>query len=718
MRVVDLIRELPSPPTRVIDRTPGTFKLPGVETIRDVVDDDVVAGDLIVVAIGPNGPAYSDIDDGLDKIGSLPAGAHVLVLTAAAADEMPVPAILEWCTRLPASVILAAPLSYRWFRAGVMLRVDGEDRSRLANEIQLTRVAWQGKSSKSHKLQIQLASARRQIESSAAIDPSELVAARRATVQLEEAVARLSRRIVELESEVGERQVDLARVTSSTSFQLGSALTKAARPSRDTVALGRRLVRLWGKRGAWRDGIAVAPAGQHPSEGPHPDGRLLHVFRQFGPLDGRPVVAGILSRRTVCGFDGSVLTVPLWPNDACAIFDRIEPAVIVIESSATSPGEIWNGLGQSAGAHLEEALGELLSSARRRAVPILFWWTSPASAAPGLRKIASRCDAVGSDPTVIGVPQALPLQPGVPLRSLQPRGPETPPTGRPLLHTSVDRSPVGSVEAAVRQAAIERGLEIRFDPDHRVDRSAIVAPEDRLQRYSQTPWAIAEPFSANASDWSPIRTLTLAASGAAIIGGPGALPPNLSDHLVTVISSTNAREAIAMADARPPWTAQMCRNALGECWRIGRWEDLLATLLEGIGADTQSLRSIAACSVRARPTSEQHLDKLAADVLGQTTRPATVILEETRNDGIEWFIAELEREHVSVCNHDVRGAGPVVNWNPAVAWSPQHLAVLAASHRVVNGTVETPQGDWLVRAGRSPKNEGMTPWWLDESGWL
>lgn len=717
MRVIDLIRELPDPPVRVIDRTHGTFAIPGVDVVRDIDDRDVVVGDLIVVAIGPQGPAYSAIDEALEQVGSLPAGAHILVLTAHGAHELPVPALLEWSDRLAATVVVTAPLPYRWFRVGIVLTVHEGRTKRLQNELLLTRVALRGAASRSSELRTQLSSARRRNEALSVTDQTELITARRTASQLDEELRLQATRVAELQEELDSARAEVGQVMNSTSFQLGWALTKAARPSRDTIALGKRLMRLWGNRGAWRDGVSADPPKAPRADRQDPDARLLHVFRQFGPIEGRPVVAGIFARQTLSGIDRSTLTVPLWPNDAHAVLNRIEPVAIVVESKATSPGEIWHGLGQASGGSLERELGVLFASARRRHIPIVFWWNSPASHAPGLRKLAAPCDAIAADPTVDGVPPTIHLQSGVPLGALLPRPPTADAIGRPLLHTTVDRPPVGPVEQSVRDAARERGLEIRFDPDHRVARTAILDPDDRLARYAATPWAIAAPFGTPSADWTSMQTLTMATSGVTIVGGRGALPPSLGDHLIEVVSSADAQEAVAMAESRK-WTAQQCRNALQECWRSGRWESALAGVLDGIGANTSTLSSVGACAVTARPVNRDQIDKLATDVLRQNMKPSHVIVEGDTNSGIEWLASELGRQEIAVSTSANGHAEFIVAWTADAFWSSQHLAVLAASHRLVGATVAEPDGRWLIRDHRAPAGDGVTPWWIERGGWL
>jgi len=689
MRVADLLSELAPAPTRVLDRTPGAFPLGDLFGRLDIVGERVaaVAGDLVVVATGRSGPAYEDLDVALAMLlDGLAVGAHACLLFADGADAIPVPPLLAWCEASAARVVGAAALEYRWFRSGVVATIEGAPTTRLGNELALTRVVQRAMQRRLDTLEARLAGAQRAAGGADAQQAGPGRALGAMVDELTATVAQRDARLRELAGVAEQYRIAAATIEDSTSFQLGVALTRAARPGRDTIALPKRLARLWSNRGAWRERTyaTTAPTEAGPVEAgrPHPDAHLLHAFRRLPSFDEGPMIAGVISRHTVAAIDDQLQIVALWPNDADAVLERIQPLAVIVDSAAAAAGETWSGLGHAVGAHLEYIVDGVLATAQRRGLPTVFWWTTAPSDAPGLRRLAARCDVVAVDPAWLHAVEGVPLSTGVPWSRLQPRPPTQSPGGRPLLHARSVHLGNDPVERAVRDAGVARGMQICFDPDPRVAHADLLRPTDVGARYASAPWAMATPFEHLPADAVAAGTLLMAASGAAIIGGPGALPSCLRGHVVEVVRSVDADAAIDLANAWS-FTDERCRAVLAVCWQQATIERQLERILHGLGADAAALEECTTYAVDASAVEVEDLDRLAADVLRQSDRPASVIAPAKDAAELGRLAGELAAADIDlVVDGDPRPGRVAVEWTGARPWEPDHLAVACASARL------------------------------------
>ncbi|MGI5118911.1 hypothetical protein ACQEU5_05100 [Marinactinospora thermotolerans] len=189
----------------------------------------------------------------------------------------------------------------------------------------------------------------------------------------------LRRALTEREAQLHEAQARLAALEGSTSLQVGRALTAAAkRPARGLVRLPRDLYRLW--RGSTRTRQAAGrrrPAQPVRSyEAERQESRLL--AGTVGPLDGRLVVAGVLSPEARAAVDPYIRVVPLRPHDAQAVFDSVDVDAVLVTASATAPGTAWAHAGDPAASDRTRALRWVVEAAAARGVPSILVADAPA----------------------------------------------------------------------------------------------------------------------------------------------------------------------------------------------------------------------------------------------------------------------------------------------------------------------------------------------------
>lgn len=323
--------------------------------------------------------------------------------------------------------------------------------------------------------------------------------------------ARLRRR-------VGELEVELDKLRHSTGAQLGQVASKVLRqPRQNLPGLPKALARVARSRGTWKPPQAQGGGGSDSAK--LVDQQLFHSFRDVVPADDGPVVAGVFSRSSAAALRGDFGSVPLWPNDALAIFDLVDPDLLLIQSSATDPGEAWSTLGQPAGLRLDELLRQTIQAARSAGVPIVFFVDRPFERAPGLRSIAHLCDFVCVDASSVSGIDGWPLTFGVSLEQFAvglPTRDDRPVQWRNLSHTDplgdhviAELLPSGGVELLTSVATM-RGT---YLPGSRI-----------VQRLVRSPFAVAATFTAKFQQIQPLDVASALACGVPVIGTAKSAP--------------------------------------------------------------------------------------------------------------------------------------------------------------------------------------------------
>ena len=218
--------------------------------------------------------------------------------------------------------------------------------------------------------------------------------------------------------------------------------------------------------------------------------QLFIAYRSWNSDKKGPVLATVASRQTSAMLDEAFNIIPIWPNDAHLISPACRPDLLLVESGAVMPGEVWTTFGTALGANRERALVRLIENFQRRSIPVLFWWTTPVHLTPDLRRMSRKCDAEVSDDSIPGAPEAFPLSVGVNLSKCNPVVPSDRPTeGNPLLHLSpYETNPRITPANSIVRAAVEAGATILYEPSHLHPRQQTLWPSDAGTHYRQATW--------------------------------------------------------------------------------------------------------------------------------------------------------------------------------------------------------------------------------------
>ncbi|MBG0855554.1 hypothetical protein I2W78_27845 [Streptomyces spinoverrucosus] len=245
---------------------------------------------------------------------------------------------------------------------------------------------------------------------------------------------------------VGLLQARVAMLEGSTSLRVGRALVSAARsPRREAPRLPQELYGLWRARakagsasssagarelytlwrgrgrsrtaspeagvsyGLWRGrgNSRVASAGTTPegrtkprpassSTAPEaivreavPDGRMHLAHRAFASMPrDRLVIAGVLADTTAADLATDAVVNRALPHDGRLVVQRTDPDALVVQLSACTGDGPWALTGTGLAPDLDRRLAELLTETRAAGRRCVLWRDGPASAAPGLTRLA------------------------------------------------------------------------------------------------------------------------------------------------------------------------------------------------------------------------------------------------------------------------------------------------------------------------------------------
>ncbi|MFI9245918.1 hypothetical protein ACIGXF_25870 [Streptomyces sp. NPDC053086] len=411
MRLTDLLHPHLDGVTTVVDAAGRGLRLAPYLHLPDgvgLLDDDgerpVGEGELVLLSYGPDPALHGTEDDCLAVLERIRPGGRGLLLFGHSGPEPPYHRLLDGLVAQRCQVLRATPLDYVHLRAGaVFTRLTADEllpphdwfgrpvpsdgfvtALRMADEYVLADLV--SRSLRARHLDLE----RRAEEAERARDAvredglaDRLAAAVREKEQLASALRGARGRVEVLQARV-------AMLEGSTSLRVGKALVSAARsPRRQMAGLPRELYGLW--RG--RTGKTSAPgAARAAASGAAPvagDDRLHLVHRAFScaPRD-RLVIAGVLTDRTAEDFAADAVVNRPLPHDGALLVRRTDPDAVVVQLSACTGDGPWSLAGTGLAPDLDRRLAELLTEARASGRAAVLWQDAPASAAPGLARLA------------------------------------------------------------------------------------------------------------------------------------------------------------------------------------------------------------------------------------------------------------------------------------------------------------------------------------------
>ena len=476
---------------------------------------------------------------------------------------------------------------------------------------------------------------------------------------------------------------------SSTSYRVGRALVSAARRPRTLWRLPNELLRLY-------KGRSDPPETPQPA-GPRPD-RLLSHYRSLASEGRGPVLAVVASRRTVQALGAAFQVVPLWPHDAAQVADAVSPAAVVVESGAAMPGEAWCSLGTVLGGDLCQTLAGIIDGFQHRSVPVAFWWTTPPALAPELSTVVESCDALFSDDSVPGLPEAMPLSLGLDLREVDPAPPATEQVGsRPLLHLGACEPDPGHAPGGwLVEAAIAAGAEVRYEPGHLHEGDETLRPEEATKRYRNASWTT--PTAAGLSH----RCLAMLAAGIPVLTSRA--PVGFGQAVAEVSSQADIAAAVEAARerlARPSGMAETLRAVYAHGTTALRFSAALRRLgVEPAGTPDDRIGVSAARGSNA--------GALTAVLRRQSIQPAEVVVDDP---GLRQTIRDaLAPLGIPARPSETARAPRHAVWRGA-AWPATHLQDLLIASRIA-GTDRFVDDCGVVATTGPEGRERSLPWWL------
>lgn len=445
MRLTDLLHPHLDGVTTVVDATDGGLNLepylhlPGHVTLHQG-ERDIGESELVLVSYGPDPALHGTETDCLAVLHRMRPGGRGLILFGHHGPELPYHRLLDALVAHHCQVLRAAPLDYEHLHAGaVFVRTDEllppHDWSgrpvpaegfatalRIADEYVLADLV--SRSLRARVLDLE----RDAEEAERARGPAHedglaerLAAAVREKDRLAAALHRARDRVGLLEARV-------AMLEGSTSLRVGRALVSAARsPRREATRLPRELYGLWRGRATSRQVSTGAAAGARElyvrlrgrgtSRSVPPgtalkgraasrpasrgtasetvareavtDARLHLAYRAFASMPrDRPVIAGVLTEATAADLAADAVVNRALPHDGRLVVQRTDPDALVVQLSACTGEGPWALTGTGLAPDLDRRLAELITETRAAGRSCVLWRDGPASAAPGLTRLA------------------------------------------------------------------------------------------------------------------------------------------------------------------------------------------------------------------------------------------------------------------------------------------------------------------------------------------
>lgn len=215
-----------------------------------------------------------------------------------------------------------------------------------------------------------------------------------------------------MRAERAERQLE--RVQASAKYQVGDLLVQAAKHPARLFLLPRDLWRIYSLRRARRR--QPKPTTAAPLQRARRDELLdLEAARLLLPRTAAApaasfAIAGALSRATAEAWAPYAAVTTLLPHDAAELVLDVDADVVVIESAAALPGEMWSYLGDPSASDRERQALRLVDAAHERGRSVVFLRNTPPSHTVFLDELAARCDLVVDGP---GSVRREPWHPGI-----------------------------------------------------------------------------------------------------------------------------------------------------------------------------------------------------------------------------------------------------------------------------------------------------------------
>ncbi|MGW5466760.1 hypothetical protein [Streptomyces chartreusis] len=408
MRLTDLLHPHLDTVTTVVDATGGGLRLepylhlpPGVD-LRDDHERPVAEGELALLSYGPHAGPHGGEDALRAVLARMRPGARGLIVFGYGGSELPYHRLLDDLVGHRCQVLRAAPLDYVHLHAGAVIARTDEllpphdffgrpvpsdgyaTALRIADEYVFADLA--SRSLRARVIDLETAAEDAERTRGAAGQDAladRLAAAVREKEQLAGALRAARDRVDVLQARV-------AMLEGSTSLRVGKALVSAARsPKRGAARLPGELYGLWrGRRSTAGRAADGAKKAQAEPEAPLDDRfHLVHRALTAAPRD-RLVVAGVLTPQAAEDFAADVVVNPLLPHDGRLLVQRTDPDVLVVQLSACTGDGPWWLTGTGLAPDLDRTLAELLAEQRVLGRKSVLWRDGPASAAPGLTRLA------------------------------------------------------------------------------------------------------------------------------------------------------------------------------------------------------------------------------------------------------------------------------------------------------------------------------------------
>ena len=501
----------------------------------------------------------------------------------------------------------------------------------------------------------------------------------------------LMERLAEAEHQTWTTERELRETLSSTSFRLGRTLVLAAKRPGKLLRLPAELWRLC--RG--RD----QPTERADSMRTGPE-RLLAFYRSFPRQRGHPLIAVVGSRRTVRALGRSFDVVPMWPHDAELIAHAVTPDLVLLESGASMPGEAWSALGTPAEAGLGAHLAQVIQGLQNRAVPTVFWWTTPVDVTGDLSVLIKQSDWIAADTSVPGVPDAAPLSLGVDLGEVEPvRLAERDSDARPLIHLGgYEPDPRTGAANCLVEAAIAAGAQILRDPSHLGVRERTLGPDDLRLHYRRASWTT--PTTRDLSH----RCLAMLASGVPVLVQER--PDDFRRIVEWVPPSMDIPAAVDAARQRigtPEGMAEILRT-LHQC---GTTRQRFRRALEHFGIEVEPSGED---TIGVMVDVDSTTDGLVAAIAHQSVRPVEIVVPD--HHARQRLDPDLQETGIPVRLIADAEATRHAVWSGR-PWSPDYLHTMLVAAQISN-TDRFLDEDGLVLTGSMGLDKAL-PWWIGEA---
>ena len=224
--------------------------------------------------------------------------------------------------------------------------------------------------------------------------------------------ARLMSALRQAEARADRAERELERTKRSASYVVGNLMVRAAKDPRRLLTLPRDLWRIWRLRGARRGAPPARSGAIRTRDIVDLDAARLLIPRLATAPAGRGLsIAGALGAATARGWSPYAAVSVALPHDGAALIEALDPDVVIIDTSASLPGEAWAHLGNPAAVDRLQAAAAMVDAAHALGRPAVLLRMTPPAHTAFLSGLAARCDLVVDGPG--STPAARRWHPGV-----------------------------------------------------------------------------------------------------------------------------------------------------------------------------------------------------------------------------------------------------------------------------------------------------------------